>query len=122
MLPYWPQLLLFMSAVMLLALYGLTASGHFPAEVRSQALKGGSGAAALWGSATIAGIAAGLTLLRGWDTLPWHAAVIGAGAMLLFAPLLLRPLPDSFVNGRLGLLAFSAGAAVPALLLWRPWP
>ena len=120
MLPYWPQLLLFMSAVMLVALYGLTVSGHFPAEFRGETLKGGSGVAALWGSAVVTASAAGVTLLRGFETLPWYAVVIGAGAMLLFAPLLLRPLPDSFVNGRRGLLVFSAGAALLALLLWRP--
>ena len=40
MLPYWPQLLLFMGAMMLIALYGLTVSGHFPAEFRGETLKG----------------------------------------------------------------------------------
>lgn len=120
MLPYWPQLPLFMGAMMLIALYGLTVSGHFPAEFRGETLKGGSGAIALWISIAVAVSAAGLTLLRGWETLPWYAVVIGAGAMLLFAPLLLRPLPDSFVNGRGGLVVFSVGAAVLAFLLWRP--
>ena len=86
MLPYWPQLLLFMGAMMLIALYGLTVSGHFPAEFRDETLKGGSGAIALWISIAVAVSAAGLTLLRGWETLPWYAVVIGAGAMLLFAP------------------------------------
>ena len=117
MLPYWPQLLLFMGAMMLIALYGLTVSGHFPAEFRGETLKGASGAIALWGSIAIATSAAALTLLRGWTSLPWYAVVIGAGAMLLFAPLLLRPLPDSFVNDRAGLIVFSAGAALLALLL-----
>ncbi|HET7155564.1 MAG TPA: hypothetical protein VFI87_09385 [Hyphomicrobiaceae bacterium] len=120
MLPYWPQLLLFMGAMMLIALYGLTVSGHFPAEFRGETLKGGSGAVALWLSIAVAASATGLTLLRGWETLPWYAVVIGAGAMLLFAPLLLRPLPDSFVNGRGGLVVFSGGAALLAFLLWRP--
>ena len=44
---------------------------------------------------------------------------IGGGAALLFAPLLLQPLPDSFVNGRRGLLVFAAGAVVLAALMWR---
>jgi hypothetical protein len=39
--------------------------------------------------------------------------------VLLFAPLLLQPLPDSFVNGRRGLLVFAAGAVVLAALMWR---
>ena len=120
MLPYWPELLLFMGATMLIALYGLTVSGHFPAEFRSDALKGGAGALALWGSIAVTVATAGLTLLRGWETLPWYAVVIGGGAMLLFAQLLLRPLPDSFVNGKTGLVVFSSGAALLAFLLWRP--
>lgn len=120
MLPDWPQLLLFMGAVMLVALYGLAVSGHFPPEFRSEALKGSTGAIILWGSMAVAACAACLALVCAWTTLPWYAVVIGAGAMLLFAPLLLQPLPDSFVNGRGGLLVFSAGTALLALLLWRP--
>jgi len=37
-------------------------------------------------------------------------------AMLLVAPLLLRPLPDSFVNGRGGLIALTTIGAALALL------
>jgi hypothetical protein len=37
----------------------------------------------------------------------------------LFAPLLLRPLPDSFVNGRAALLVFSAIAAAIALAMLK---
>ncbi len=120
MLQNWPQLLLFMGATMLIALYGLTVSGHFPAEFRSETLKGSSGAITLWGSIAVATLATGLTLLKGWQTLPWYAVVIGGGAMLLFAPLLLRPLPDNFVNSRRGLLVFSVGATLLSLLMWRP--
>ena len=58
-------------------------------------------------------------LALAWKALPWYALVIGGGAVLLFAPLLLQPLPDSFVNGRRGLLAFAAGAVVFAALMWR---
>jgi hypothetical protein len=118
MLPNWPQLLLFMGATMAIALYGLTVSGHFPAEGRAEAMRG-SGAILLWGSIAVAIAATGLTLLAGLRALPWYALVIGGGAMLLFAPLVLRPLPDSFVNGRGGVLVLSASAAVLALLLCR---
>lgn len=117
MLPYWPQLLLFMGAMQFLALYGLTVSGHFPAEFRGATLKGRHGAIVLWGSLAVTAFATGLTLLRGWATLPWYAVVIAAGAMVLFAPLLLRPFPDSFVNDRQALLVFSLGALLLALLL-----
>ena len=104
----WISLGCFMAGVLAVALYGLTTSGHFPGEARSERLKGGSGALVLWGTLAITALAAASMLLLAWRVLPWHLAVIGGGAMLLFAPLLLQPLPDSFVNGRRGLLAFSA--------------
>jgi hypothetical protein len=115
----WPLLLLFMAATMLVALYGLAVSGHFPAEFRSAALKSGAGVLTLWGTLAVATAAAALTLIKGWQALPWYAVIITGGAMLLFAPLVLRPLPDSFVNGRGGLVVLCAGAALLALLLWR---
>ena len=45
--------------------------------------------------------------------------MIGGGAMVLFAPLLLQPFPDSFVNGRRGLLIFAGMAAGLALVAGR---
>lgn len=117
MLPYWLQLLLFMGVVLLVALYGLTVSGHFPAEFRGKTLQG-SGAITLWGSMAAAAAAAGVALLHGAQNLPWHAAVISGGAMLLFAPLVLQRFPDPFVNGRRALLTFSAGAALLAAAMW----
>jgi hypothetical protein len=41
----------------------------------------------------------------------------GAGAAILAAPLLLRPLPDPFVNGRAALVAFAGVSALLALAL-----
>jgi hypothetical protein len=38
---------------------------------------------------------------------------------VLIAPLLLQPLPDSFVDGRHGLLAFAAASIVLAAIAWR---
>jgi hypothetical protein len=121
MLPYWPQLLLFMGVVLFAALYGLTASGHFPPEFRGERLKGNAGAAVLWGSMLATCVAAAAALAQAWSVLPRYAAVIGGGAVLLFAPLLLQPLPDSFVNGRRGLLIFAAGATALAAL-WMAFP
>lgn len=118
MLPYWPHLLLFMGVVLLTALYGLAASGHFPPEFRSEQVKGRAGTALLWGSMLATCFAAAAALVRGWPELPWYAAVIGGGAMLLFAPLALQPFSDNFVNGRRGLITFSAGAAVLAGVMW----
>jgi len=114
----WIALVLYSGAALLLALYGLTVSGHFPAEFRGATLRGGWGAVLLWSTMSVAGLAGVAVAVRAWSALPWYAAVIGGGATLLFAPLLLRPLPDSFVNGRRGLVAFSLGASLLAAGMW----
>jgi hypothetical protein len=45
--------------------------------------------------------------------------VIGGGVAMLFAPVLLQSLPDSFVNGRRALLVLSMGTVILAVLMWR---
>jgi hypothetical protein len=115
----WGCLALLMGTVLLVALYGLCVSGYFPAEYRPAKLQRGWGLVVLWSTLIAAGLAGVTALILGWRTLPWYAIVIGAGAVLLFAPLLLQPLPDSIVNGRRGLLAFAAGAVLLAALMWR---
>ena len=114
----WGSLALFMGTILLVALYGLTASGHFPVEFRPAKLQGGMGRIVLWATMLAAGLAGLSALVRAWSLLPWYVSLIGGGAMLLFAPLLLQPLPDSFVNGRRGLIAFSAGAVALASPMW----
>jgi len=115
---HWMQLGLFAAGVLAVALYGLAASGHFPAEGRRQRLRGWLGALTLWGTLLVTAAAAAAMLLASWGVLPWHLAVIGGGAALLFAPLLLQPLPDAFVDGPGALVVFSAGAAALAACLW----
>jgi hypothetical protein len=114
----WPALGLYMAAVLLLALYGLTASGHFPSEHRGEKQRHGWGAVLLWATMASTAVAGTLVCIRAWSLLTWHALVIGGGVMLLLAPLLLQPLPDSFVDGRRGLVVFSAGAVLLAAALW----
>jgi len=111
---HWIWFACFMAGVLAVALYGLTASGHFPAEARNAKFKSWPGAAVLWGTLAVTALAALSLLFKSWWILPWYLQVIGGGAALLFAPLLLQPLPDSFVNGRRGLLMFSAGAILLA--------
>src|SRR5438128_1845135 len=82
-----------MGSVLLAALYGLAASGHFPAEFRPKKLQRGWGALVLWGTMIATGLAGTSVLVLAWRALPWYATVIGGGAALLFAPLLLQPLP-----------------------------
>jgi hypothetical protein len=112
------ELLLFMLAVGVAALYGLTVSGHFPAEFRAAALRDAAGTAIMWATIVAMGIAVAVSLGIAWRVLPWYALVIGGGAMLLAAPLLLRPFPDWFVNGRAGLLTFAAAGIATALAMW----
>ena len=114
----WGELALFMIAIALLALYGLTVSGHFPAELRAPALRSAIGATTLWATLVAAALAAIVAIAAAVRVLPWSAIIIGGGAMLLFAPLLLRPLPDRFVNGYSALLVFAGGAVLAALILW----
>jgi hypothetical protein len=118
-LPPFADLALFMGLVLVLALYGLAVSGHFPSEFRAASLKSGGGKAVLWSTIVIALALLAVALLFAWQRLPFYATVIGGGAMLLFAPLLLRPLPDSFVNGRQALLSFTAIGLMLALLAAR---
>ncbi len=106
-LPPLPQLAVFMALVLVLSLYVLTVSGHFPEEHRADALKTAPGKALLWGTIALCAALAIAALVFAWQELPLPAAIIAGGAMVLIAPLLLQPLPDSFVNGRRGLLTFT---------------
>lgn len=115
---HWLWLGLFMAGVLAAALYGLAASGHFPAEARSTKFKEATGANILWATLVATMAAAAGILLQSWWKLPWYLALLGGGAMLLFAPLVLQALPDRFVDGRRALLLFSACAVVLAALMW----
>jgi hypothetical protein len=115
-LPPLPELAVFMALVLVLALYGLTVSGHFPAEYRAEALSTATGQVLLWGSLTLCAALTVLVAGFAWRHVPLYAAAIGGGAMLLAAPLILRPLPDSFVNGRSALLFFAGLALCLALI------
>jgi hypothetical protein len=115
-LPPLPELALFMALVLVLSLYGLTVSGHFPAEFRSAGLRSGLGSLVLWATLALCAVLALLAALLAWQRVPLYAAVLGGGAMVLVAPLLLQPFPDSFVNGRGGLLTF-AGLGLGLALL-----
>lgn len=106
-LPPLPQLTLFMALVLVLSLYGLTASGHFPEEHRAASLKTASGKLVLWGTIALCAALTLAALAFAWQQLPLPAAIIAGGAMVLIAPMLLQPLPDSFVNGRRGLITFT---------------
>lgn len=119
--PALSDLVLFMALVLVLSLYGLAVAGHFPVEHRSPSLRTTGGAAILWGTIALAALLAAVTLSIAWQRLAISAAIIGGGMALLAAPLLLQPLPDSFVNGRHGLLSF-AGLALLLAIIARAMP
>ena len=118
-LPPLPELILFMALVLVLSLFGLTVSGHFPQEHRAASLRTGAGVLVLWGTIAVCSTLTLAAAAFAWQYVPLPAAVIGGGAMVLFAPLLLQPFPDSFVNGRRGLLIFAGIAAGLALIAGR---
>jgi hypothetical protein len=115
----WFALVMFMALVLSVSLYGLTVSGHFPSEHRSEQFRTGAGAAILCLSMAATAAASVCAVAYAARTLPWYAGVIGGGLAVLIAPLLLQPLPDSFVDGRHGLLAFAAASIVLAAIAWR---
>ena len=115
-MPPIPQLLVFMGLVLSLALYGLTLSGHFPAEHRSASLASPLGQLILWGTIFLATGLLIAAIVLAWRRLPLAAAIISGGAMVLIAPLALQRCPDRFLNERGGLLAFAALGLVFALL------
>jgi hypothetical protein len=110
---------LFAALILSASLYGLTVSGHFPSEHRGADLRGGLGSAVLWGSMLVVALSVVWAVAFATRELPWYTAVIAAGGAVLATPLLLRPFPDGFVNGRLGLIVFAAASAALALLSWQ---
>jgi hypothetical protein len=105
-----------MGLVLVLSLYGLTVSGHFPEEHSAASLRTASGQLLLWGTLALCTVLTVSALVFAWQRVPLYAAVIGGGAMVLIAPLLLQPLPDSFVNGRRGLVTFTGLGIALALM------
>jgi hypothetical protein len=108
-------LVLFVALLLSAALTALAASGHFPPEHRAASLRSGVGRAILFGACAVSALSLAVGVAVAWLVVPWPAAVIGAGAAALAAPLLLRPLPDAFVNGRAALVAFASASALLAL-------
>jgi hypothetical protein len=113
----WGVLVVFALLLMSAALYGLTASGHFPSEHRAQALKSAGGATILWGTMALALATAVFAVWIAWVALPWTWAVIVGGSVLLMAPLVLQRFPDSFVDGRAGLVVFAGMGAALAVVV-----
>ena len=111
----WPVTVLFSVLVLAIALFGLALSGHFPVEHQKPELKAWHGRLLLTGSIITVALGAANGFGLALEVLPAPIAIIAAGGALLAAPLVLQRFPDSFVDGRRGLVAL---AAVVALLAW----
>ena len=110
-------LIFFMALLLAAALCGLAASGHFPREHRSPALKSKAGAFILFGSLVLSMLCLAIGVMLVWRAVPWYAAVIGGGATVLATPLVLRLFPDAFVNGRAALVTFAGTTPLMIVLL-----
>jgi hypothetical protein len=109
---------LFVLGVMLLTLYGLTVSGHFPFAARRKDLQSPFGTFVIGATLLGSGLAAAVLIVSALDVLPWTAIIIGGGAALLVGPILLRAFSDDFVDGLAGITTFAAIAMVIAVVLW----
>ncbi|MGP0090392.1 MAG: hypothetical protein ACLPKB_10620 [Xanthobacteraceae bacterium] len=110
-------LALFMALMLSCSMHGLAASGHFPKEHRSAALSAGAGPFVLFGSLLLSFLSLATGLMLAARMIPWYAAVIGGGAMVLAAPLVLQLFSDATVNGRVALIVLSGASAVLAVSL-----
>jgi hypothetical protein len=108
---------LFAALMLFVSLQLLAASGHFPLQARTAAMKGVASVIVLWLSIAVTLAALGAGAVAAVQTAPWQGLVIGGGLAVLAAPLLLQPCPDWFVDGRAALLTFAAGAALSAAAL-----
>ena len=115
----WGLLAVLAAASLSIVLFALTAAGHFPQQHRSPILRTPLGMLLLWGTMATALAAAGTLIMATVGRLPWYATVIAAGLAVLMAPLCLQSLPDSFVDGRRGLLTLAIASAALAVLAFR---
>ena len=104
------ELVLFMALLLMVSMHALSASGHFPREHRSKNLASASGSMILFGTIGVALACMALGVFFVQAKVPWYAAIIGGGTVVLIAPLLLQMFSDRFVDGRVSLLAFSFAA------------
>lgn len=118
-LPEWPALAAFSGLVLFVTLYVLALSVHFPSEHRRASLKGGVGGTILWGTGALTVASAAMAVRLGLGALPGHLAVLAGGSAILAAPIFLKPLPDSLIDDRGGLLLFSGLATALALAALR---
>jgi hypothetical protein len=104
----------FAALVLVAALQGLSASGHFP---RAKDSRSGPGTVVLLGSIALGALSLAPGTVAALVLAPWYAVVIAGGLAVLAAPLVLQLFSDRFVDGHGALLVFAAAAGILAILL-----
>lgn len=115
-LPDWLILALFVVLVLASGMHVLSASGHFPAHGRSAELRGFGSSLLLFGSIALVAAALIAGTIATAMSAPWPALVLGGGAAILLAPVILQLFPDRFIDGR-GALIWLAVCAIAASAL-----
>ncbi len=111
-------LIVFAVLFLLVTMYVLSASGHFPRPAHA-AQNATVSPVLLWGASLAAVVALVTGIAAAGLLMPWYADVIAGGAAVLAAPLVLQRFSDRFVDGRGALLTFAGGALIAAVpLAW----
>jgi hypothetical protein len=112
------MLALFAGLLLAVSLHFLSAIGHFPKASRTPEIGTGAGPVILYGTIALLlpAVAYGAWLI--WRSAPWYAVVLGGGAAVLFAPLILQNFSDRFVDGRPALIVFAVLACLALLGMW----
>jgi hypothetical protein len=108
---------LMLALLLAFSLEGLAVSGHFPKTHRAPALASRGGAIVLHGSIAVSALSLVMGIIAVWRRVPWYAGVIGAGLVLLGAPLVLRLMSDAVVNSRALLIGLATASAALAIVL-----
>lgn len=116
---HWPALLLFSALILVIALFALSLSGHFPVVRPGRDAQAYLTRALLVTCIIVIALVTATALGFALRLLPGPMAIIGAGTALLAAPQVLPMLPDRFVDGRRGMVVLAALAAALAWLSGR---
>lgn len=116
--PPIPELALFSAVALTVFMFVVVAAGMFPAEHRTSDLRGTAGNALLWMSIAAVGAVAVRAVAFAIETLPWYAAVIAGGSMLLAAPFVLGLLPPALADNRTGIVGLAAVGIVLGSATW----
>lgn len=115
----WAALVLFSALVLTIALFGLSLSGHFPTQAQKLGSKDVITRAVVVSCIIIVALSTAKTFGIALKHLPAPMAIIGGGAALLAAPLVLQRFSDTFVDGLRGIVALAAISLALILIAGR---